>query len=177
MAAQYLNKTGLTYLVGKIKTLLNGKADKDLSNVTNSDFLNKGTAAGLATQTSLNSVSTVANNAKTTADEAKAAIENVAGSTIYTATIGTSWTENEDTGVKVQTVAISGIKASHTAKLDHSSASINGTSDGYAQFVEEENQYLTCITNGYAETVAGGIKFYIFGDAPTIAIPIVVEVG
>ena len=176
MAAQYLNKTGLTYLVGKIKTLLNGKVDKDLSNVTNSNFLNKGTAAGLATQTSLNSVSSVANNAKTAADEAKAAAQN-AGSTIYTATIGTSWTENEDTGVKSQTVAISGINASHTAKLDHSSASINGTSDGYAQFVEEENQYLTCITNGYAETVAGGIKFYIFGDAPTIAIPIVVEVG
>ena len=176
MAAQYLNKTGLTYLVGKIKTLLNGKVDKDLSNVTNSNFLNKGTAAGLATQTSLNSVSSVANNAKTAADEAKAAAQN-AGSTIYTATIGTSWTENEDTGVKIQTVAISGITANHTAKLDHSSASINGTSDGYAQFVEEENQYLTCITNGYAETVAGGIKFYIFGDAPTIAIPIIVEVG
>ena len=78
--------------------------------------------------------------------------------------------------MKSCSVAISGITASHTAKVDHSSASIDGTSDGYAKFVEEENQYLDCITNGYAETYAGGIKFYVFGDTPTVSIPIVVEV-
>ena len=98
------------------------------------------------------------------------------GAQVYEATIGTNWAENEDTGVKTQTVSISGVTASNTAKVDHSSASINGTSDGYATFVEEENQYLTYITNGFAETVAGGIKFTIFGDAPTVSIPIVVEV-
>ena len=38
-------------------------------------------------------------------------------------------------------------------------------------------QYLTCITNGYAETHDGGITFYIFGDANTVSIPIVVEVA
>lgn len=96
---------------------------------------------------------------------------------VLNATIPVStWTENEDTGVKSLSVAISGVTASKTAKVDHSSASINGTADGYATFVEEENQYLERITNGYAETVSGGIKFYIFGDAPTVAIPIVVEV-
>lgn len=103
-------------------------------------------------------------------------IKNAGGASVYEATIGTSWTENEDTGVKTQTVSISGVTASNTAKVDHSSASADGTSDGYAKFVKEENQYLTYITNGYAETVAGGIKFTIFGDPNTVNIPIVVEV-
>ena len=94
----------------------------------------------------------------------------------YTATIGTTWVEDENTGVKTQTVAISGVKASHTAKVDHAYTG-SGTSDDYAAFVEAENQYLTYITNGYAETVAGGIKFTIFGDANTVSIPIVVEVS
>lgn len=103
-------------------------------------------------------------------------IANKKGAQVYEVTIGTSWAENEDTGVKTQTVSVSGVTASNTAKVDHSSASVDGTSDGYAKFVEEENQYLTYITNGYAETVAGGIKFTIFGDPNTVTIPIVVEV-
>lgn len=94
----------------------------------------------------------------------------------FTTTIGTTWTENEDTGVKSQNVAIPGVLAKHTAKVDHAYTG-DGTSDGYAAFVEAENQYLTCITNGYAETYDGGITFYIFGDAPTVSIPIVVEVA
>lgn len=103
-------------------------------------------------------------------------IANKKGAQVYTATIGTSWTENSETGVKTQTVSISGVTADNTAKVDHSSASVNGTSDGYAVFVEEENQYLEFITNGFAETVANGIKFTIFGDPNTVPIPIVVEV-
>ena len=94
----------------------------------------------------------------------------------FTATIGTTWTENEDTGVKSQNVAIAGVLAKHTAKVDHAYTG-DGTSDGYAAFVEAENQYLTYITNGYAETYDGGITFYIFGDANTVVIPIVVEVA
>lgn len=94
----------------------------------------------------------------------------------YTAIIGTTWTENEDTGVKSQSVPITGVLAKHTAKVDHAYTG-DGTSDGYAVFVEAENQYLTYITNGYAETYDGGITFYIFGDAPTVSIPIVVEVA
>ena len=94
----------------------------------------------------------------------------------FTATIGTTWTENEDTGVKSQNVAIPGVLAKHTAKVDHAYTG-DGTSDGYAAFVEAENQYLTYITNGYAETYDGGITFYIFGDANTVSIPIVVEVA
>lgn len=97
------------------------------------------------------------------------------GAAIYNVTIGTSWVENEDTGVKSQNVAINGITAEHTAKVDHAYTG-NKTSDSYATFVEEENQYLTYITNGYAETYDGGITFYIFGDANTVSIPIVVEV-
>lgn len=94
----------------------------------------------------------------------------------YTATIDTTWTEDSNTGVKTQTVTISGVTASQTAKVDHAYTG-SGTSDDYAAFVEAENQYLTYITNGYAETVAGGIKFTIFGDANTVSIPIVVEVS
>ncbi len=93
----------------------------------------------------------------------------------YTATIGTTWTEDEDTDAKYQNVAISGVLASHTATIDHVYTG-SGTSDDYAAFVEAENQYLTYITNGYAETYIGGVKFTIFGDAPTVEIPIVVEV-
>ena len=100
----------------------------------------------------------------------------LSAASIYEAIIGTDWTENSDTGVKTQFVEITGITAEHTAKVDHSNASVDGTSDGYATFVEEENQYLTHITNGFAETVEGGIEFTIFGDAPTVPIPIIVEV-
>lgn len=94
----------------------------------------------------------------------------------YTATIGTTWVEDENTGVKTQSVAIAGVKATNTATVDHVYTGA-GTSDDYAAFVEAENQYLNCITNGFAETVAGGIKFTIFGDANTVAIPIVAEVS
>lgn len=94
----------------------------------------------------------------------------------YTATIGTTWVEDSDTGVKTQNVAIAGIKAANTATVDHVYTGA-GTSDDYAAFVEAENQYLNCITNGYAETYNGGIKFTIFGDANTVAIPIVAEVS
>lgn len=98
------------------------------------------------------------------------------GSTTYTATIGTTWTEDSNTGVKTQSVAIAGVKATNTATVDHVYTGA-GTSDDYAAFVEAENQYLNCITNGFAETYNGGIKFTIFGDANTVAIPIVAEVS
>lgn len=94
----------------------------------------------------------------------------------YTATIGTTWVEDENTGIKTQSVAIAGVTAQSTAMVDHVYTG-SGTSDDYAAFVEAENQYLTCITNGYAETYDGGIKFTIFGDANTVAIPIVAEVS
>lgn len=97
-------------------------------------------------------------------------------SATYTATIGTTWVEDSNTGVKTQSVAIAGVKATNTATVDHVYTGA-GTSDDYAAFVEAENQYLNCITNGYAETYNGGIKFTIFGDANTVAIPIVAEVS
>lgn len=116
------------------------------------------------------------NKVKELSDSIDKKLEDAGGASVYEATISTAWTEDENTGAKSQIVAISGVTADNTAKVDHSSASVDGTSDGYATFVEEENQYLTYITNGFAETVAGGIKFTIFGDAPTVSIPIVVEV-
>ena len=116
---------------------------------------------------------------KATLDESgKVSIEplpDISTVKVYTATIGTTWTEDGNTGVKTQTVSIDGVTAEHTANVDHYHNG-DGTSDGYAAFVEEENQYLTCITNGFAETVDGGIKFTIFGDTNTVTIPIIVEV-
>ena len=93
----------------------------------------------------------------------------------YTATIGTTWTEDSTTGVKTQSVAIPGVLSTHTATVDHAYTG-SGTSEDYAAFVEAENQYLNCITNGYAETYNGGVKFTIFGDTNTVSIPIVVVV-
>lgn len=109
-------------------------------------------------------------------------IQRTSAATIYgdvvkveTKTIGTGWTENEETGVKSQTVSITGITADDTANVDvHYNG--DGSADSYATFVEQQNQFLEFVTNGYAETVEGGITFYIFGDAPTVSIPIVVEV-
>ena len=106
----------------------------------------------------------------------KSQLPEISSVKTFTATIGTTWTENEDTGVKSQNVSIPGVLAKHTAKVDHAYTG-DGTSDGYAAFVEAENQYLTYITNGYAETYDGGITFYIFGDTNTVSIPIVVEVA
>lgn len=100
-------------------------------------------------------------------------LEDISTTKVFTGTIGTNWTEDSTTGVKTQTVSISGITATNTAIVDH--AGMDSASTDYDSFVQAENQYLTCITNGYAETVANGIKFYIFGDANTVAIPIVVE--
>lgn len=102
-------------------------------------------------------------------------LDNRKGSATYTATIGTAWVEDENTGVKTQTVAIAGVTAQNTANADHAYTG-TGTAEDYAAFVEAENQFLDCITNGIAETVAGGIKFTIFGEANTVEIPIVVEV-
>ena len=103
-------------------------------------------------------------------------LPEISSAKAFTATIGTTWTENEETGVKSQNVSIPGVLAKHTAKVDHAYTG-DGPSDGYAAFVEAENQYLTYITNGYAETYDGGITFHIFGDANTVSIPIVVEVA
>ena len=115
------------------------------------------------------------NSSSTAHNDIRQLIANKKGAVVYTATIGTSWTEDTNTGVKSQNVAISGITADNTAKVDHVYTG-NGTSEAYATFVTAENQYLDCITNGYAETYNGGIKFHIFGDANTVNIPIVVEV-
>lgn len=97
-------------------------------------------------------------------------LEDISSTKVYTGTIGTTWTENDD-GTKTQTVTITGIKATDTAIVDHSQDNITD----YTAFVTAENQYLTNITNGFAVTVANGIRFTIFGDANTVAIPIVVE--
>lgn len=107
---------------------------------------------------------------KTTASQV-IGLEDISSVKVFTGTIGTTWTENDD-GTKTQTVTINGLTAANTAIVDHSQDNITD----YDAFVTAENQYLTNITNGFAVTVAGGIKFTIFGDANTVAIPIVVEV-
>ena len=148
MANHFLDNTGLNYLATKIKTLLGLKADKDLSNVDDSTFKTK------------------INNSGLTAAQT------------FTGVRGTTWTENEETGAKYQDVTIEGIKAEHNGYCDHDDTSIDGTSEGYATFVEEENQWLTYITNGRpAQTFDGYIRFEIFGEPNTVEIPFRAEVS
>lgn len=123
----------------------------------------KGTAGGVA-------------SLDTTGKVPSSQLPEISSVKTYTATIGTTWTEDSTTGVKTQSVAIPGVLSTHTATVDHAYTG-SGTSEDYAAFVEAENQYLTYITNGYAETYNGGVKFTIFGDANTVSIPIVVEVA
>lgn len=94
-----------------------------------------------------------------------------------TKTISTAWTENEETGVKTLTVSYSDLTgdANEVANVDVYYNG-DGTAESYETFVEQQNQFLEYVTNGYAETVSGGIKFTIFGDAPTVSIPIIIEV-
>jgi len=127
-----------------------------------------GTVSGVDTKATTNAQNITNLTSRIAAAEGKVA-------TTATATIGTSWTEDSTTGVKTQTVSISGVTASDNAKVDVRYTG-NGTSDSYTTFVEQQTQFLNCITNGFAETVAGGIKFTIFGDANTVSIPIFVEV-
>lgn len=94
----------------------------------------------------------------------------------FYAIIGTNWTEDTTTGVKSQSIAIAGVLASHTAKVDHVYNG-DGSAESYTAFVAEETQFLNYITNGFAKTYDGGITFYIFDAANTVNIPIVVEVG
>lgn len=100
------------------------------------------------------------------------------GGSSATAIIGTTWTENEDTGVKSQTISIPACTGAddEVAKVD---VYYNGndSTDSYATFVEQQNQFLEFITNGYGKTVEGAIVLYIFGEPNTVSIPIVVEVG
>jgi len=97
------------------------------------------------------------------------------GAKVFTGVISTTWTEDENTGVKTQFVAIEGVTAKHTGKADNINTH-ERTTDGYAAYVEETNQFLEFITNGDAETVDGGAMFYIYGDANTVEIPFILEV-
>ena len=101
--------------------------------------------------------------------------ESVDSTKVRTAVIGISWVEDEDTGVKSQFVAIEGVDTNNTASVDHVYIG-DKSSESFATFVEEENQFLTLITNGYAATVNGDITFHIFGETNTVTIPILVEV-
>lgn len=105
-----------------------------------------------------------------------AAIADQGQSKTYYATISTNWTEDTTTGVKSQSIAIDGVLANHTAKVDHVYAG-DGSAESYTAFVEEETQFLNYITNGFAKTYDGGITFYIFDAANTVNIPVIVEVG
>ncbi len=109
------------------------------------------------------------------ANEAMVAALADQAQTFY-ATIGTNWTEDTTTGVKSQSIAIDGVLASHTAKVDHVYTG-DGSAESYTVFVEEETQFLDFITNGFAKTYNGGITLYIFDVSNTVNIPIIVEVS
>lgn len=91
-------------------------------------------------------------------------------SQVFYGTIGTAWEEDAETGVKSQLVQIEGVLAAHTSGVLDVIMTHERTADGYAAFVEEQNQFLEFITNGDSETVDGGVMFYIYGDANTVEI-------
>ena len=96
---------------------------------------------------------------------------------VHEAVISASnWVDYPMIGTREQIVSIPSIMSTNTARVDHSNSSVDGTYEGYVKYVDEENEYLGYITNGYAETVDGGIKFVVFSNSNTIDIPIVVEV-
>lgn len=103
--------------------------------------------------------------------------EALSSATVFFGTIGTEWTEDENTGVKSQLVAVDGVLEAHHLGVLDVIMTHERTTDGYAAFVEETNQFLTYITNGDAETVDGGIMFYVYGEVNTIEIPFALEVG
>lgn len=85
-----------------------------------------------------------------------------------------SWIEDTTTGIKTQYVKIDRIREKNNVLINHSSENID--TGGYQLFISEEDEYVSYITNGYAKPCDGGINFYIFGEANTIPIPIVVKV-
>ena len=96
---------------------------------------------------------------------------------VFFGVIGTNWTEDAATGVKYQLVEIDGVLASHEGAVLDVVMAHERTSDGYAAYVEENNQFLDYITNGDAETVDGGVMFYIYGEPNTVEINFGLEVG
>ena len=98
------------------------------------------------------------------------------GASAFFGTIGTNWTEDETTGVKSQLVAIDGVLAAHQSAVLDVILTHERTTEGYTLFVEEKNQFLQYITNGDAETVDGGVMFYIYGEPNTVEIPFCLEV-
>lgn len=118
--------------------------------------------------------------ATNTAEAAKTAIDEFLGgdteidtSNVFLATIGTTWTENPETGARIQTVTVEGMTETMSASIDVIYTG-DDTSESYEAFVEAQNQFLQYITNGYAKPVDGGIYFCIFGEPNTVEIPIVI---
>ena len=93
----------------------------------------------------------------------------------YDKTLSTNWTEDEETGVKIQRVSVEGFTSANSAKI-YPRYTGDGTNESYATFVEQQNQFFEFITNGYGETFDGYFEIYIFGDPNTVSIPITVEV-
>jgi endonuclease YncB( thermonuclease family) len=171
-------------LTAEQKESLRGPAGKDGAPFTYEDFTaeqlealrgSKGADGAAATINGVNALTLTAASPLALEQNGGTATLKLTGSLpngvkVYTGSLGTSWTENDD-GTKSQTVSLPGVTADNTAQVD------TYYNDGdYADYVEAQNQFLEYITNGFAKTVAGGITFTIFGDANTVSIPIIVEV-
>lgn len=142
-------------------------------------------AQGVALKALIDAVSSAASTAQSRADAAYSLAESKAAGTSlhFTGTIGTSWTEDATTGAKYQTVMLSDANGNTLSGADDEVAIVDCTFEGsetsadYAAYAEQQRQFLAYITNGFARTVAGGIRFVIFGDANTVEIPFTAEVS
>lgn len=94
--------------------------------------------------------------------------------TLYKRTIkANEWIE-ESSGIKKQHVQIEGIYETNNVFIKHDAESIDVS--GRDLFIQEEEEYINYIANGYAKTCNGGIDFYIFDEPNTIDVPIVVKI-
>ena len=166
--------TGLSNTISGVDT----KATTNAQNITSltsrvsavETAASNAASAAAAAQTKAN---TNANNI-TSLTSRVAAVEGKVPIVVDT-TIGTSWTTDSTTGAKYQTITVTGATAARDARVGVRFASAK-TAAGFTEYANQRNQFNQYICNGFAETGANTVTFWIFGDANTINIPITVEV-
>lgn len=113
----------------------------------------------------INSAKTDASNAKTAADKAAAAVASKATTSIYSASVGTTWSGSE--APYTQTIAVSGILSTDTPIVDVNLASI-----AYA----DKSAVIEDYAKIYRITTADGSITVYSDDVTSVAVPLQLKV-
>lgn len=116
-------------------------------------------------ESAINTVKTDAANAKTIADEAAAVAASKATTSIYTASVGTTWSGSE--APYTQTIAVSGILSTDTPIVDVNLASI-----AYA----DKSAVIEDYAKIYRITTADGSITVYSDDVTSVAVPLQLKV-